>query len=164
MLFRRNQSFSERIFKGSRYQFLALGRDEIKTFMPDVPYLVVSISDPDKPETEIPDSPNLQGVLRLQFHDVGLPRKFEVTSDLAMTPEHARQILSFIRERLPGVKLIVCQCEEGVSRSTGMAAALSRILEGEDEYFFQGYWPNRWVYELLLAQAEELKAKDGSRA
>src|SRR5687767_3288978 len=153
MLFKRDIPLAARIFKGSRYQLLALGRDEIKTFLPEVPYLIVSVSDPDKPESEIADSALLRGVLRLKFHDVGQPRKFQVTSDVAMAPEQAKQILSFVRERLPGVELIICQCEEGVSRSVALAAALSRILQGEDEYFFQGYWPNRWVYDLLLKQA-----------
>ena len=90
-----------------------------------MPYLVISVSDPDKPEPEIADSPHLRGVLRLQFHDVGQPRKFQVTSDVAMKPEQARQILSFVREHSPEVELIICQCEEGVSRSVGLAAALS---------------------------------------
>lgn len=164
MLFRRDQSLPERIFKGPRYQLLALSRDDIRAFMPDVPYLVISVSDPDKPEPEIPDSPNLRGALRLQFHDVGQPRKFEVTSDVAMTPGHARQILSFMREHLAGVTLIICQCEEGVSRSAAIAAALSRILQAEDEYFFRGYWPNRWVYALLLKYGWELENENEGRA
>ena len=164
MMFRRDVPLPERVFKGSRYQLLALGRDEAKSFVPDVPYLIVSISDPDKPEPEIPTSPHLRGVLRLQFHDVGQPRRFQPTPDVAMTPEHARQILSFVREHLPGVGLIICQCEQGVSRSTAVAAALSRILQGEDEYFFKHYWPNRWVYNLLLERAAELNAEDAGRA
>ena len=163
MLFKRDTPIAERIFKGSLYQLLALGRDEIKTFVPEVPYLIVSVSDPNKPEAEIVDSPNLRGVLRLKFHDVGQPRKFQATSDVAMTPEQAKQVLSFVQERLPGVELIICQCEEGVSRSVALAAALSRILQGEDEYFFQGYWPNRWVYDLLLKQAGA-NAEDEGRA
>jgi len=164
MMFRRDVPLPQRVFKGSRYSLLALGRDEAGSFVPDVPYLVVSISDPEKPEPEIPTPPHLRGVLRLRFHDVGPPRRFQETADVAMTPEHARQILSFVREHLPGAELIVCQCEQGVSRSAAVAAALSRILQGEDEYFRTHYWPNRWVYNLLLEGAGESRAEDGGRA
>jgi hypothetical protein len=38
---------------------------------------------------------------------------------------------------------------------------LSRILQGEDEYFFKHFWPNRWVYNLLLGQSQ---AEDDGRA
>lgn len=164
MLFRRELSISERIFKGSRYQLLAVGREEIKDFIPEVPYIVISISDPDKPEQEITRSAKLRGVLSLKFHDIVQPRKFQLTTDVAMTPEHARQALSFVRQHLRDVGLIICQCEAGVSRSAGLAAALSRILEGDDEYFFLNYWPNRWVYDLLLEHGRELDPEVGGRA
>ena len=163
-MFRRDVPLPERVFKGSRYSLLALGRDEAESFVPEVPYLVVAISDPDKPEPEIPRPPHLRGALRLRFHDVGQPRRFQETTDVAMTPEDARQILSFVREQLPETELIVCQCEQGVSRSAAVAAALSRILQGEDEYFLKHYWPNRWVYNLLLESASESRAEDGGRA
>lgn len=164
MLFRRDLPLAERIFKGSRYQLLALGRDDIGDFTPDVPYLVISISDPERPEPALAASPHLRGVLRLQFHDVVPTRRFQVSSDVAMTAEHARQVLSFVREGSPDVELILCQCEEGVSRSAGMAAALSRILQGEDEYFLTNYWPNRWVYDLLLKHADVSGGEDEPRA
>jgi hypothetical protein len=157
-MFRRDLPLRERIFKGPRYQLLALGRDEVSAFEPEVPFVVISVSDPGRAGPDIADTPLLRGVLRSQFHDVGRPRRFETTSDVAMTPEQAVRILSFVREHLADVRLIVCQCEQGVSRSAGLAAALSRILQGEDEYFFKGYWPNRWVYELLLEHAGELDA------
>ncbi|MCU0238266.1 MAG: hypothetical protein MUC29_02410 [Pyrinomonadaceae bacterium] len=51
------------------------------------------------------------------------------------------------------VELIVCQCEQGMSRSAGIAAALSKILQDEDEYFLKNYWSNRWVYDLLIETA-----------
>ena len=69
MMFRRDVPLPERVFKGPRYQLLVLGRDEVKSFVPKVPYLIVSISDPGKPDPEIPAAPRLRGVLRLQFHD-----------------------------------------------------------------------------------------------
>jgi len=51
-----------------------------------------------------------------------------------------------------------------LSRSTAVAAALSRILQGEDECFCKHYWPKRRVYNLPLEQAAELNAEDGDCA
>ena len=67
-----------------------------------------------------------------------------------MTEEDARTILSFIGGHLDAVEVIVCQCEAGLSRSAGIAAALSRILQNDDRYFFQRFAPNDWVYRTLL--------------
>ena len=49
-------------------------------------------------------------------------------------------------------KNILCQCEAGVSRSAGCAAAIIKWLEGEDEAVFASdlYSPNRHVYRLML--------------
>ena len=44
MLFKRDIPLAERIFKGARYQLLALGRDEIIAFVPEVPYLEAATS------------------------------------------------------------------------------------------------------------------------
>ncbi len=60
--------------------------------------------------------------------------------DILMDENQARQILEFIKKHLSDVKLIVCQCEQGMSRSPAIAGALSRILQNEDEYFLKNYW------------------------
>jgi predicted protein tyrosine phosphatase len=67
-----------------------------------------------------------------------------------MTEADAHTILAFVEEHLPSVETIVCQCDAGLSRSAGLAAALSRILQGDDRYFFQRFAPNERVYQKLL--------------
>lgn len=74
-----------------------------------------------------------------------------------MTEDDAEQILSFVGENLSEVKLIVCHCEQGISRSAAIVAALSRILQDEDEFFFHHYWVNRYVYDMLLTNAHILR-------
>jgi predicted protein tyrosine phosphatase len=71
-----------------------------------------------------------------------------------MNSEQAKQILEFVKKNLSKVELIVCQCEQGMSRSPAIAAALSRILQNEDEYFLKNFWANRWVYDLLIETAK----------
>ena len=156
---------AERIFAGSNYKFLVLSRTDIKTFVSELPYLIISITDPETPDAEIAESPNLKAILRMKFHDVGKPsRRFGIEfdsliTDISMTKEDAQKILSFVNKKLTEVELIVCHCEQGISRSAAIAAALSRILQNEDEFFFQHYWVNRWVYDLLLENSENLEPK-----
>ena len=51
------------------------------------------------------------------------------------------------------INLIIVNCEAGVSRSAGIAAALAKYLGQSDERFFNPrgpYCPNRYVYRTLL--------------
>ncbi|HRH42136.1 MAG TPA: hypothetical protein PKY82_10860 [Pyrinomonadaceae bacterium] len=150
---------NERIFHGKRFQFLALSREEIKHFTSESPYLIIYVTDPNYSDAEIAESPNLIDIIRLKFDDVGKPSKFqfEETTDISMSETQAKQILEFVKKYLSEVKLIVCQCEQGMSRSPAMAGALSRILQNEDEYFLQNYWANRWVYDLLIESAKDFE-------
>ena len=146
--------FAERIYRGSVVDFLVLGRHDIETVVPAVPYLVVSVTDPDRTEAVLAESPYQKAVLRLRFHDKSGPRA-ALSGKVAMTPAVAREILVFVREHLPEAALIVCQCEAGISRSAAIAAALSCILQGEDSFFFAHYAPNNWIYQTLLKASEE---------
>lgn len=147
-------SFDQRIYHGSVVDFLVLGRHDIKTVLPYVPYLVISIADPERAEVVLAASPLQQAVLRLRFHDKSGPRA-ALSGKVAMTPTVAHEVLVFVREHLPEVTLIVCQCEAGISRSAAIAAALSRILQDEDSFFFAHYAPNDWIYQTLLKASEE---------
>lgn len=143
----------ERIYEGPRLKFLVLGRAEVATVTPDVSYIVASITDPEQPEAVIAESPLRRDVLRLKFHDMGDYGQ-PLHDDIVMTAQDAETLLAFVQKHLADVELIVCQCEAGVSRSAGLAAALSRLLQDEDEFFYRHYWPNRWVYRTVLDAAE----------
>ncbi len=158
-MFNQNSTTAERIFHGKRFQLLALSREEIKQFTSDLPYLIISVTDPNNSDAEIAESPNLIDIIRLKFDDVGKPSKFQFaeTTDILMSETQAKQILEFVKKYLSEVKLIVCQCKQGMSRSPAMAGALSRILQNEDEYFLQNYRANRWVYDLLIESAKDFE-------
>lgn len=150
-----NLPLEQRIFEGSKLDFLVMNRAEIKDFSPSDSCIVISITDPANSEAEIFDSPFLLGILRLKFDDVDGSNKFkfvfEESKDVFMDAEHAEKILSFVKKYSPDISLIVCQCEQGVSRSPAIAAALlSKILQNEDEHFLKNYWANRWVYDLII--------------
>ena len=132
--------------------FLVLNRFEAATVVPDVPYLVVSITDPEREEAALAGSPNRRAVLRLSFHDKSGPRA-AVLGKIALTTADAQAILDFVEAHRHEVTLIVCQCEAGISRSAGIAAALSRIVQDEDDFFFEHYAPNDYIYKTLLEAA-----------
>ena len=154
-----NLPVKERIFRGSKYNLLALSRQEIKDFVPDESCIVISVTDPQSAEAQIFDSSYLLGVLRLQFHDLDKTNKFkfefENSADVYFESENAKEILAFARNYSLEVKLIICQCEQGISRSPAIAAALSKILQNEDEFFLKNYWANRWVYNSILEQNQK---------
>ena len=163
-MFSSGTPLSEQFFRGTRFQFLVLSRAVVETFTADIPYLIISITDPEQPEANISDSSRLRATLRMKFHDVAKPSRIAIqfasnSTDVYMTEADAERILSFVSEHLAEVKLIVCHCEQGISRSAAIAAALSRILQDEDEFFFRHYWVNRYVYDLLLAKADVLKTR-----
>lgn len=159
----------ERVYKGERVSLLVLGRAYVADLTPEVPYLVISVTDPDKSDAFVLPNPLLRAILRLRFHDnsqtVVIPGLEGISlgegTETPMTREDAHAILAFVQEHLDEVELIVCQCEAGVSRSAGIAAALSRILQGNDQFFFANYWPNRWVYRTILDASAQGQGADG---
>ena len=148
-----NQEIERRIYRGDCMSFLVLSRSEIKTVTPDQPYIAISITNPGLPVAEVAVSPHCRGILRLQFHDIGDYGQ-PLQGKQVMTEEDGRRVIDFLREHSDLVRLIVCQCEAGVSRSAAVAAAVCRILGTDDRHFFAGYAPNRWVYRTILDAAK----------
>ncbi len=139
------------IIDGARMKFLVLGRADVATRTLDLPYIVISVTECEAPEAHIAESPQRVDVLRLKFHDVDTPGAGRVL----ISAEDARSIVAFARQHLETAQVIVCQCEAGMSRSAGIAAALSKWLQDEDMAFFRHYLPNRYVYRQVLNAAQQ---------
>ncbi len=123
----------------------------ILTASPQVPYVIISISD--KPESlpDIQQNEHCKGLLQLCFHDVDKDfRRFKTISD-----EQAQEAVDFIQSHI-GIDLIICQCDAGISRSSGMAAAIAKAFNGDDEQFFRRYMPNTAVYRKVLVKLQEI--------
>ena len=155
-MFQKDLPVNERIFTGSKLKILVLGREEIKNFSAHLPYIIISVTDPETDDAEIPAADNLIDVLRLKFHDVGKPQTFQTEriKEFPMTKSQASEIKTFVERHIEKTRLIVCQCEQGVSRSAAIAAALWRFWQETDEYFFRNYWLNRFVYDCLTEVLE----------
>jgi predicted protein tyrosine phosphatase len=129
-----------------KMMFQVLGRAEAMRITPKVPYIHVSITDIDAPKVELPENPHRIAVLRLEFHDTD-------TASVGISGAQAEEIVAFVKEHQKDVGLIVCNCEAGLSRSAGMAAALAKWLTGDDTPFFTHFIPNRLVYRRVLEAA-----------
>ncbi len=92
------------------------------------------------------DDKNFKGVLKLLFDDIDKADEGLILFSQA----HAEQILDFMEARHPFLDLLVVHCYAGMSRSPGVAAAISRIFKGHDGEFFQTKTPNMLVYRTIL--------------
>ncbi len=118
------------------------------------PYILISIRDPDKRPVRIRPERLCRAMLELAFHDaepvVGFTPAQSITS---MNEDHARSIWQFVREHEGNYPAIVVHCEQGVSRSPAVAAALAEGLGVDGRRFWREYQPNRYVYQSILAAA-----------
>lgn len=126
-------------------------------------HIVISIETPSSEESVVlPDNINRLDILRLRFHDFnGLDREYiegkyshsETAKRLVFFNEKlAEQIVRFVKFHQNSVTSIICHCEAGISRSAGCAAALSKCINGDDEFYFKHYLPNTLVYKLIIEE------------
>ncbi len=110
------------------------------------PWAAISITDTDAPDAQIRKA-NRVGLLRLKFDDITSP----TPPWTAFAPEDARRILEFAAKVWPNADVLHVHCEAGISRSAGVAAALSQIYFGDDaKFFLPPYRPNTLVYNAIL--------------
>jgi predicted protein tyrosine phosphatase len=143
-------------------KIVVLPEFEVGRYLPTVPYIIVSITDPSK-EAFIPPSRFKLGLLRLQFMDIDiLINGFEdfhwyngeMLTDLCMQESHAELVREFINTHKDKAELLIVHCRAGISRSPSMSFAICDAL-GLDRDIIEWWenWPhkeapNRHVYEL----------------
>jgi len=131
----------------SEIHISVLDRSSLEKYCEVRPHIVVSVSDPGSIPVTIPDNDRRRAVLRLAFEDEG--NSFSQPFGTGM----AREILELVGKHRKRITAIVVGCEMGQSRSAGIAAGLSRLINGKDEYYFKHYSPNRHVYRTLIEAA-----------
>lgn len=106
--------------------------------------IIISITEVDSPLALIDEkNPFIKGVLRLEFDD-------EVQGENIITDAQAAQVVEFINNRT--CDNLIVHCFAGISRSAGMAAAISKAIDGDDMWVFKNgcYVPNMCVYRKVL--------------
>lgn len=123
-----------------------------------MPNAVISITDPDNREpAKFSTTDFIKDVLYIKCFDVDkgsanfhcYPERFKKG---VFTKDHAIQILDFVEEMKNDIEILVVHCDAGISRSSGVAAALSLIYTGTDKGIFMDnrYRPNMHVYRTIL--------------
>lgn len=109
----------------------------------------ISIYDPDQPQI-IFDLSNRSGIHSVHYF------KFWDETEMkhgAMSEDDATLLAKYVlmeHKNNPQAHLVV-NCEGGVSRSAGVAAAVSKYFNGKDDYYFNSrFVPNMRCYRLVL--------------
>jgi len=137
-------------------KILVFNEDTIQKIIPTENRVVISIQDNSCNFVPLPINNFRLGYLGLKFSDVDdiYVHNFNEWCQEAkikpFTELYAILILNFIKDYKNKVNLILVNCCAGISRSSAIAGALSKILNGEDEYYFKHYLPNRYVYRIIL--------------
>jgi predicted protein tyrosine phosphatase len=129
-------------------------------------YVVISIRDPGRPRAKVKPQCGLRDVLFLAFHDAEPSANFELPPEVRpITPTQADEICAFVRKYEAAVGAIVVHCEQGMSRSPAVAAAISDALGLDGRRFWQLYTPNPHVYHTVADAFERGAAgrKTGSQ-
>lgn len=129
-------------------QTIVYGRREAHGATFDKPWAVISIRNPDMTPLEF-ECPNLKGVLHLAFDDIDKLENGKIPFTIGM----ANQVWDFIQS--VKVDILLVHCIMGLSRSPGIAAAIDKILTGDDSKWFATKVPNRRVFTCMLKAANE---------
>ena len=142
------------IYEGETLSIQVLDRDGVRAIRHSQPYCVISITDPEKRHASLKEDPNRTGTLLLKCNDVAesSARIKSVAQSLgAFSDAMANEVTQFVRERMTaGTRLFVINCEAGVSRSAGIASALSWHFNHDESFFIVHYKPNQWIRKQLL--------------
>lgn len=129
--------------------------EDIQIYKPTEKHIVISVQDPMSLFVTLPENPNRLDCLGLHFYDLDEDIGQFPYSRYIFTINNADAILNFVADYKNVVDLILVNCVAGISRSAGIAAALSKIYNGDDSFYFKKYLPNMLVYRTILQQWEE---------
>ena len=128
----------------------------------DIRHAVISIANPTNREpAEFKLNEYLKEVLYLKCYDIDFSDGNVTATRAAIlekygyglfTDDQAEEVVDFVMKVKDSVEAIVCHCDAGISRSAGVGAAISLILNGSDKGIFidERYIPNMHIYRKIL--------------
>lgn len=140
-----------RLWDSARMNVIVVSRAEIERgIVVRTPYVVVSISDTENRRPRLKHPATFRGNLFVQFHDAEPVTGSSLPEGIVVIDQaHAKKIWTFVQRHRNHVGTIVVQCEQGMSRSPAVAAAICRWLGLDESRFFAEYQPNEFVYRML---------------
>jgi len=138
----------------NKKRIFVLSRADVNLLNPIHDFVIITIRSPKQRMANIKRLKELDtfvDCLPLIFYDAERPH---TGVDVLFNEKMAREILNFL-EQHKNINLIYVNCEAGISRSAGTAAALSKIYNGTDDKYFDSrkYIPNMLVYSTLMKEA-----------
>jgi len=138
--------------------FKILGYADIQDFENTVkePHILIFFRTPSRNYQPVYTSERCFDFLGFCVHDIHAKdtEAWQRQGGVFFTRENANQILDFVDKYKNQVDLIVTQCDMGISRSSGVAAALSKILNGNNDDILNNlkFVPNDIIYKLILEE------------
>lgn len=142
-----------------QHKIKVLSREAIKHFRTGIRHVVISVRDPDSDKVRLPVQTSRLDALYLVFHDID--KEFSTQKLKIFTEGMSALIWEFLEKYLSKVDLIIVNCEAGISRSAGIAGAISKVINGKDDYYFKYYCSNRLVYRTVLNEGIKRITKGG---
>jgi len=133
---------------------------EIQEFKTYEKHIVISIQDPNRKFVVLPANPNRIDWVGLRFFDLDKDTGVFPYSQFIFNSVRANIILDVVKKNTDKINLICVNCVAGISRSAGVAGALSKILNGTDDFYFKNYIPNKLVYSILLKEYYDKKEQN----
>lgn len=129
---------------------------DIQNYKTDEKYIVISIQDPNYDFVKLPEQKSRLDWIGFKFYDLDKDTGVFPYSKFVFTNKQAKEIVCFVEKWKNKVDLILVNCVAGISRSAGIAGALSKILNKDDTYYFKKYLPNMLVYRKILEEYNNL--------
>lgn len=135
------------------------------------PHIIISIFTPGDEPPKVCQNKNTRHIIQLSFDDLDGPpgpsTQLALGLPVLFGDDEARVIAAKVEFwRRQGVDFVVCHCDAGISRSAGVAAALSKHYNGTDFEFFNSegrYRPNMLVYKKVLNALHETQTTHQTR-
>ena len=118
----------------------------------EIPKVIISVSDPYKENAKFNrENKSIKDVLYLSFYDIDYETKDIYRGFEPMQTDDAQKIRDFVLKWQNNVGEIWVNCEEGISRSAGIAAALKEHFGEDSKPIFEcdSYSPNELCYNLV---------------
>ena len=144
----------ELCYKGKNITIYVISKLEADMYKFDFKYISITIGTDEN--IKLSDDKNRVDRLDLLFDDLDttkyndkdLTDLYKEYKPKLFNKDMATKILEFV-DKYKGLTIVV-NCEAGVSRSAGVGAALSKIYNNDDNWFFKNRCPNMLVYRTIL--------------
>lgn len=126
------------------------------------PHIWISFHDPEDNVINLPPNKFRKANIQIPVHDLETGDDQALRGVSIFNETHAKMVVDFVDVWKDKVTKIVVNCEAGVSRSAGCAAAISLWLKGHDSgiaYGHERFHPNTTIKSLILREIMERQSE-----